>query len=237
MNSQGEIPDIVAGHSLGEYSALICAGSLSLAEGIRLVATRGDLMRREGEKRSGKMAAILGLETRQVEELCGRLETQFAGQHVQIANINSPGQIVISGDSEAVEKAQEFAITMTDKKVRVVPLKVSIASHSKLMEGVKAGMAVALARVNIQSPVTSSYVSATSADFEDDPVRIKELLIAQLTGRVLWVDTVRRMISAGSELARIRATDMSIKEVGPGDVLTGLIKQIDPNVKVEPFKV
>lgn len=236
LTLEREIPDVVTGHSLGEYSALICADSLSFADGIRLVATRGDLMRREGEKRAGKMAAIIGLEVAQVEELCSRLEVQCSGQSVQIANINSPSQIVISGDSEAVERAKEFVGEMTERKIRVIPLKVTIASHSRLMQGVQVGMAVALARANISSPKIS-YISATSADFETEPDRIKKLLIAQLTGRVLWIDTVRRMIDSATELARIGSTDLIIKEVGPGEVLTGLIRQIDPNVKVETAKV
>jgi len=206
-------PLFVAGHSLGEYTALVAAGALTFADGLKLVRERGRLMKEAGKKNPGGMAAIIGLDARTVERIC----QEASG--VQIANYNSPGQIVISGHREALEQAMGLARERGAK--RVIPLAVSIAAHSPLMrpaaqEFRRAVEATALRRARI--PV----VANVTAEPTTEPEEIREALVRQLTSPVRWVESVERMIEGGVD---------TFVEIGPKSVLTGLIRRIDKGVR------
>jgi [acyl-carrier-protein] S-malonyltransferase len=212
------LPRLVTGHSMGEISALAVAEVFTFEDAVGLVAERGRLMKEAGEKRPGKMAAIIGLEVETVGRLCQILSEEHGNAHVTIANNNSPGQIVISGDEEAINNAQNFAKELGAKLTVVLP--VSIAAHSDLMIPTQEGMTIALKSISMQPP-TIDFVSPTTGKYENDPQAIRELLIAQLTSRVLWFETVRKMIGDGYN---------SFLEIGPGETLTKLLKRIDKNV-------
>jgi [acyl-carrier-protein] S-malonyltransferase len=220
-----QTPSLVAGHSLGEYSALTAAGVFTFEQAVELVAERGRLMKEAGDKRPGKMAAVIGLGVETVETLCVTLSTKFGGAHVTIANINSPGQIVISGDQEAIEKATEFAKELGAKMTVVLP--VSIAAHSDLMKSAQEGMAIALRSTTIKKPIIN-FISTITGEYENDPQTIRTLLVSQLTGRVLWLDTVKQMVGDGYD---------SFLEVGPGEVLTKLVKRIDGSVNANSLNL
>jgi len=206
-------PLFVAGHSLGEYTALVAAEALTFADGLKLVRERGRLMKEAGKKNPGGMAAIIGLDARTVERIC----QEASG--VQIANYNSPGQIVISGHREALEQAMGLARERGAK--RVIPLAVSIAAHSPLMrpaaqEFRRAVEATSLRRARI--PV----VANVTAEPTTEPEEIREALVRQLTSPVRWVESVERMIEGGVD---------TFVEIGPKSVLTGLIRRIDKGVQ------
>ncbi|HUI63412.1 MAG TPA: ACP S-malonyltransferase [Bacteroidota bacterium] len=208
-------PAMVAGHSLGEYSALVAAGALPFEDALRLVRRRGELMQEAGQELPGTMAAVVGLAPEIVEELCREASAQGA---VQCANFNSPGQIVISGSVPGVRAAMELAKTRGAKLVK--ELVVSGAFHSSLMErardGLKSGLEAAPicdARIPIYANVTGE--PATRA------AEIRELLFRQLTSPVRWEQSVRNMVRDGAT---------RFTEVGPGKVLQGLIKRTDPKV-------
>ncbi len=207
----------VAGHSLGEYSALVHAGALGLEEGLRLVRLRGELMQSAGEQCPGTMAAIVGLDRSAVEESCR--EASDAGV-VQCANFNSPGQIVISGSVGGVRKAMEGAKARGARMVK--ELTVSGAFHSPLMESARSGLETALKKADIRDAGVPVYANVT-AEPEQIAGNIRTLLGAQLTSAVLWESTVKNMITAG-----IRR----FVEVGPGKVLSGLVKRTDPSVEI-----
>jgi len=207
----------VAGHSLGEYSALIHAGALGFEEGLRLVRLRGELMQRAGEEHPGTMAAVVGLDRAAVEESCR--EASAAGV-VQCANFNSPGQIVISGSVDGVRRAMEIAKAKGARMVRELP--VSGAFHSPLMESARTGLENALDKVDIRDAAVPIYANVT-AEPEQMAREIRTLLGAQLTSAVLWESTVMNMIAGG-----IRR----FVEVGPGRVLQGLVKRTDPSVEI-----
>lgn len=203
----------VAGHSLGEYTALVAAGSLSFADGLRLVRERGRLMKAAGERQPGLMAAILGLDEAQVAEICA--EARQTGGIVQVANDNCPGQIVISGDRQGMEAAMEAARTAGAK--RVMPLAVSIASHSPLMAPVADELRQAIEATPLQAPVVPLIANTTAQPLttvED----IRAELAAQLTGSVRWTASMQALLAAGVT---------KFIEVGPGDVLSGLMRRID----------
>jgi [acyl-carrier-protein] S-malonyltransferase len=203
-----------AGHSLGEFSALVAAGSLSFEEGLRLVRERGLAMKRAGELHPGGMAAVLGLEVAQVEQACQHAADQ-TGSVVQIANDNSPGQIVISGEEAALAVAVEQCRSMGAKKT--VRLAVSIAAHSALMDHAQAHFTTALAGARIRAPRLAVFGNVSAAPLRSEAdVRID--LSAQLTSRVRWTESVRAMIAAGAT---------RFLELGPGSVLTGLLRRID----------
>lgn len=216
---------LVTGHSLGEYSALTAAGAFTFEDAVELVAERGRLMKKAGKQRPGKMAAVIGLKVETVETLCERLSREHGNAHVTIANINSPDQIVISGDQKAIENAEEFAKELGAKMTKVLPI--SIAAHSDLMKSAQQGMAIALKSTTIKEPEIN-FISPTTRKYENDPQVIRELLIAQLTGRVLWLDTVKRMVEDGYDL---------FLEVGPGEALTRLFKRIDRNVEANSLNL
>ena len=208
-------PDMVAGHSLGEFSALVSAGALSFEDGLRLVSARALAMQKACEMKESTMAAVLGLADEVVENICNSI----AGV-VVCANYNSPGQIVISGEVEAIKEA---SVRLTEAGARrVVPLKVGGAFHSPCMEPARAELADAIAATDFHRPICPVYQNVDAMP-HTDPAEIRANLIAQLTAPVRWTQTVRNMIADG-------ATEFV--ELGPGKVLQGLVKKIDGNATV-----
>jgi [acyl-carrier-protein] S-malonyltransferase len=205
-----------AGHSLGEYSAYVAAGSLSAVAAARLVRRRGELMYQAGTERPGAMAAVLGLAAELVATACGSASAEGVGVAVA-ANLNAPDQTVISGDPAAVTRAGELCKAAGAK--RVLPLKVSGAFHSPLMEPAVAGLAAALAAVQLADPAFPVIANAT-AEPVTRATEAGRLLLAQLTAPVRWVACVEA-------LARL-APQARFVEVGPGTVLGGLLKRIVP---------
>lgn len=201
-------PDMVAGHSLGEFSALTAAGALSFEDGLRLVSQRAMAMQKACEQQPSTMAAIVGGTTEDVEEACASVD-----DIVVPANFNSPGQIAISGTVSGVEKASAL---LKDKVKLIVPLKVGGAFHSPLMEPARVELAETINKTEIHSPICPVYQNV-DAQPHTDPFEIKCNLIAQLTSPVCWTQSVQRMLTDGAE---------EFIELGPGKVLTGLIKRI-----------
>ncbi|RKY80992.1 [acyl-carrier-protein] S-malonyltransferase [candidate division KSB1 bacterium] len=212
LAERGVRPAIVAGHSLGEYSALVGAQAISFEDGLQLVKLRGELMQQAGNRNPGTMAAILGLKTEQVTAICR--EAEDAGVVVP-ANFNSPEQVVISGSITGVHKAMELAKTKGAK--RVVELVVSGAFHSPLMIPARDQLGQALAKIKIQKPSCPVVPNVTAEPTEDVEV-IRRCLVEQLTSPVQWVDSMRTVINFGVE---------KFLEVGPGKVLCGLLRRID----------
>ena len=206
-------PIFAAGHSMGEYTALVAAGSLSYADGLRLVRERGRLMKQAGVQAPGMMAAILGLDEAQVAAACSVCRSQ--GGIVQIANDNCPGQIVISGDKMGMECAMAGLQEAGARKV--VPLAVSIASHSPLMEPAVPGLRLAVEETRIDIPQIP-VIGNTTAELLTDVDAIRDELAAQLTGSVRWTQSVRMALALG-------VTDFA--EIGAGEVLVGLVKRVD----------
>lgn len=206
-------PDMVAGHSLGEFSALVSAGALSFEDGLRLVAARANAMQKACELQPSTMAAILGLDDFTVEDIC-----QQVSDVVVPANYNCPGQLVISGTIAGVDAACE-KLTAAGAK-RALKLNVGGAFHSPLMESARVELEAAIVATNIQAPVCPIYQNIDAKPYTD-PEKIKENLIAQLTGAVRWTQTVKHMLEDGAT---------SFTEVGPGNVLQGLVKKVDRSV-------
>jgi [acyl-carrier-protein] S-malonyltransferase len=206
-------PAFVAGHSLGEYTALVAAGVLSLSEAASLVRERGRLMHEAGNKKSGGMLAIIGLDEKAAKEIC-----LAAGTHV--SNINSPGQIVISGAEENLAQAKRLAEAKGAR--RVIPLKVSGAFHSHLMEPAVDGLTSAISGLTFRKPLVPLVANVTGETLIDVEA-IKQELIDQLLNCVQWQRSVENMIAAGVT---------TFFEIGPGQVLTGLIKRISTKVQV-----
>jgi len=206
-------PVFMAGLSLGEYSALIASGSISFEDGIRLIKIRGELMEEASRKYPGKMAAVLDLPVDTVKEIC-------LSSGAEIANLNSPGQIVITGKSDAVEKAEQLCVQAKAK--RVVPLEVSGAFHSSLMSEASLGLKEALDKVEVKDaviPVVSNY----TAGLQIEAAAIKENLIHQMHSSVKWEDSMKFILSKGVS---------HFIEFGPGKVLKGLMRRINPDAKV-----
>ena len=208
-------PDMVAGHSLGEFSALVAAGALSFEDGLKLVYARALAMQKACEAEPSTMAAILGLEDEKVEEICKGIDDV-----VVPANYNSPGQLVISGSLTGIDKA--CAALKAAGAKRALPLKVGGAFHSPLMEPARLELAEAISKTEIKAPVCPIYQNATALQVTD-PATIKENLVNQLTAPVLWTQIVRNMIADGAD---------TFVEVGPGSVLQGLIQKIGKDVAV-----
>ncbi len=206
-------PDMVAGHSLGEFSALVAAKAISYFDGLKLVSERAKGMQVACENKPGTMAAILGLEDRVVEEIC--FDTDGV---VVAANYNCPGQIVISGSWTPVEHAMAKARAAGAKRAILLP--VGGAFHSPLMEMAREKLRTAIENTDFKVPICPIYQNVT-ATAERNPAVIKKNLIQQLTGPVKWTQSVQNMIADG-------ATEFY--EVGPGSVLQGLVKKIDRNV-------
>lgn len=214
---EAEPPAMVAGHSLGEYTALVVSGALSFADGLRLVRLRGELMQRAGESQRGTMAAVVGLSAEQLSALC--VEASGAGI-VQPANFNSPGQTVISGSVDGVHRAMELAREHGAKLVK--ELVVSGAFHSALMEEAREGLTGALEKTTINNARIPVYANVT-AEPVTEAREIRELLIRQLTAPVLWEQSVRNMVRDGAR---------TFIELGPGKVLQNLVKRIHPGANI-----
>ena len=207
-------PDMVAGHSLGEFSALVAAGALSFEDGLRLVSARAQAMQKACEKTPSTMAAVLAFPDARVEELCASVTEGV----VVPANYNCPGQIVISGSIEGVDAACAKMLEAGAK--RALKLKVGGAFHSPLMEPARAELADAIAHTDFHAPKCPVYQNV-NAEPQTDPETIKKNLIAQLTAPVRWTQTIQNMIAAGAD---------TFVEVGPGAVLQGLVKKISSEV-------
>lgn len=211
-------PLFCAGHSLGEYSALVAARALDFTDAVRLVHARGMAMKQAGQLIPGAMAAILGLDDARVSEICNSIG------HVQVANFNAPGQIVISGEKEAVNRAASMAKQSGAK--RVVELAVSIAAHSELMRPAVAQFKKAVDAVKLHEPLFP-IVSNIAALPLRDVQAIRSELVAQLTSSVQWVKSVEMMHAGGVE---------QFVEIGPKDVLSGLVKRIVPQTQAISIK-
>ena len=208
-------PDMVAGHSLGEFSALVAAGALTFEEGLRLVYARAMAMQKACEKEPSTMAAVLGLDDETVEEVCDEVNKEYI---VVAANYNSPGQLVISGSIEGIDKACEFLKQRGAK--RALKLPVGGAFHSPLMEPARQELQAAIEKAVVSTPVCPVYQNV-NANPQTDPESIKKNLIAQLTAPVRWTQTVKNMINDGAD---------EFIELGPGDVLKGLVKKVNPDI-------
>jgi len=212
-------PWAVAGHSLGEYTALVAAGSIKFEDGVRAVRERGRLMYEAGLARPGSMAALIGLDEEAVEAIVR--QASEAGV-VQLANLNAPGQIVISGEVAAVRAAMDIAGTSGAR--RVVELKVSGAFHSELVKDASVGMESFLADVEIEEP-RAVFVSNVSGGAVKNPDEIRRNLVAQVVSPVRWIDDVRALTRRSAAL---------FLEVGPGNVLRGLLRKIEPGSRSLP---
>src|SRR5665213_2795152 len=206
-------PEMVAGHSLGEFSALVAAEALSFEDGLRLVAARANAMQKACELQPSTMAAILGLDDFTVEDICQRISDV-----VVPANYNCPGQLVISGTIAGVDKACELMTAAGAK--RALKLNVGGAFHSPLMEAAKIELEHAIVHTEIKAPLCPIYQNIDAKPYTD-PAMIKHNLIAQLTGPVRWTQTVKHILEGGAT---------SFTEVGPGNILQGLVKKVDRQV-------
>ena len=215
-------PYLVAGHSLGEYTALVASGALSFGEGVHLVRMRGKFMQEAVPVGEGGMAAVIGLERSRVKELCERA----ADKEVLVpANFNSPDQIVISGHLSAVNRAIPMAKEMGAK--RAVKLEVSAPFHSPLMESAGRRLAEELEKVEVKD-LKVPVITNVEAEPNSEPSRVKELLVRQVSSPVLWEDSVRKMVQMGTE---------AFVEIGPKRVLCGLLRKIVPERKILNFEI
>ncbi|MBF0694321.1 MAG: ACP S-malonyltransferase [Flavobacterium sp.] len=208
-------PEMAAGHSLGEFSALVACGALSFEDGLKLVAKRAAAMQKACEITPSTMAAVLGLDDKIVEEVC-----QSIDGIVVPANYNCPGQLVISGETSAVEKACEAMKAAGAKRALILP--VGGAFHSPMMEPAREELATAIENAEFSQPICPIYQNVT-ASAVSDPDQIKSNLIVQLTAPVKWTQSVQQMIADGATI---------FTEVGPGNVLQGLVKKINKETEV-----
>jgi [acyl-carrier-protein] S-malonyltransferase len=214
LTSSQFTPDMVAGHSLGEFSALVAAKALSFEDGLQLVYQRAMAMQEATELSAGTMAAVLGLDDDKIKEICASVN-----DIVIAANFNCPGQVVISGSITGVEAAG--ALLKEAGAKRVLPLPVGGAFHSPLMEPAREKLAKAIEATNINEPICPIYQNV-NASAATDPGIIKENLVKQLTGAVLWTQSVQAMVANGAT---------NFVECGPGNVLQGLVKKIDASLE------
>lgn len=216
-------PDMVAGHSLGEFSALVACGAVSFEEALKIVRKRGQLMQEAGNTNPGTMAAVIGMDDEDVEDICKRA-SKVTGQEVIPANYNSPGQIVISGNVEAVEKAVEIAKEEGVRLAKTLP--VSGAFHSSLMKPAYDGLKSQLEDLDINEPscpIYSNYTAEATMNVEE----IRSNLLNQLLNPVRWTQTLINMKKDGAD---------SFVEVGPGKVLQGLVKRTLKDVKISGYQ-
>ena len=211
LASRGLSPDLVAGHSLGEYSSLVASDAIEFEDALRLVKDRAVFMQEACEATAGTMCAIIGLEAAPLEDICSEL----TGGIVDVANINSPGQVVISGERDAVRTAGEEARKRGAKKA--IPLQVSGAFHSRLMRPAAEKFESSASSADISRP-TRGFFPNVSASLTDDVEQIRKALVEQICSPVRWQQTIEKMIERGVN---------TFIEVGPGNVLTGLLKRID----------
>ena len=218
----GAEPALVSGHSLGEFTALVCAEALEFRAAVGLVRYRGEVMQEAVPVGKGAMAAILGLEDSEVEAACREAAAGGGpGSVVEAANFNSPGQVVIAGETAAVERAIAAAKARGAK--RAVVLAMSVPSHSSLMRGAAERLRGRLSAVSLKPP-RLRYVSAVDATAHADPAEIRDLLVRQLSSPVRWTETVRALVATGVE---------EVIECGPGRVLTGLNRRIERRAGLE----
>jgi [acyl-carrier-protein] S-malonyltransferase len=211
------VPAFIAGHSMGQYSALVASGALALEDGVRLVRERGRLMQASGQGRDGSMAAIIGLDDARLPEL---VEGASAHGVFVVANRNAPGQVVVSGERPAIEVGAEIAKSLGAKRAIILP--VSVAAHSPLMAEAADGMRAALAGVTFADPTVPLLANADARPIETaDACRAE--LVEHLTAGVDWIRAVEHMSAAGVT---------TFVEVGPGRVLSGLIKRIAPDAEI-----
>ncbi|MEK5028781.1 ACP S-malonyltransferase [Paenibacillus sp. FSL M7-1046] len=218
LNKHGLKPDYVAGHSLGEYSALVASGVLSYEDAVRLVRLRGRFMEEAVPGGQGAMAAVLGAEREALAELCNNISAE--GNPVELANVNCPGQIVVSGSLEGVNAVVQRVKEAGGK--RAIPLEVSGPFHSSLMKEAAERLAAELKGVTFNAPSVPVIANVTASPVTD-PEEIRGLLVRQVFSPVLWQDSVEWLIAAGVD---------TFVEIGSGSVLAGLIRKIDKNVKV-----
>lgn len=215
LQERGIVPSAVAGHSAGEYAALMAAGALSFDDGLRAVRRRGELMAGAAERTPGAMAVITGLPVETVEMICTAASSEGS---VEVANENSPSQTVISGELAAVERALDLAEKL--EGAVAVPLAVAAAFHSRLMAPVSTAMAEMLAALPIHPPRVPIVANIT-ADYVRTPAEIRDALLRQITGRVRWTASVRRLVADGAQC---------LIEVGAGRALTGLARELAPGI-------
>ncbi|WP_227395563.1 ACP S-malonyltransferase [Jeotgalibacillus aurantiacus] len=220
LKEKGVHMDYAAGHSLGEYSALVAAGALSFEDALKAVRKRGELMEEAVPDGQGSMAAVLGMERSALKDVTDEITDQ--GDEVQLANLNCPGQIVISGSAAGVEKASSLAKERGAK--RVLPLNVSGPFHSSLMKPAAEKFQHELANISI-SNAQVPVVANVTADAVFESEKIEKLLVAQLYSPVLWEDSIEQLISLGVD---------TFVEAGPGKVLSGLVKKINRKATVYP---
>jgi len=217
LKRHGILPSVVAGHSLGEYSAVVAAGGISFSDAVLLVKNRGKFMQEAYPEGSAMMAAIIGLDKEALNSVCKEAAKEGI---VSPANINSPIQIVIAGEKKAVQKAMELAKQKGAKKI--VPLSVSVPSHCKLMEPVGKRLDVELNKIDIKD-LSIPLINNADAKAITDSAELKDSLVRQLSYPLLWVDSVMRMIEMGVD---------TFIEIGPGTVLSNLVKRINKDVKI-----
>jgi [acyl-carrier-protein] S-malonyltransferase len=211
--------DCAAGHSLGEYTALVVAGSLAASDAMRLTRQRGEWMKKAGAVAPGGMTAILNMEDAPIEAACHQARAETGGV-VQIANYNSPGQIVISGDVNTLSRAVELVKARGAR--RVIPLAVSVATHSPLRAYAADGLRTAMGAVTLAAPAMP-IIGNVSGEALSSATQIEQELMAQLTSPVCWTKSVNEMLARGVE---------HFVEVGPGTVLTGLVRRVNKDVRV-----
>ncbi len=217
---EGFRPDMVGGHSLGEFSALVAAKAMKFEDGLRLVIARANAMQKCCEAHPSTMAAVLKLDDKTVEEICGSIKDEI----VVPANYNCPGQLVISGTNEGVAKACEL---VKEAKGRALPLAVGGAFHSPLMESARIELADAIEHTEFHNPICPCYQNVDALPYSD-PVKIKTNLLMQLTSPVRWTATVQNMLKDGAE---------EFIEVGPGTALQGMVKRVDANANAHSAEV
>jgi [acyl-carrier-protein] S-malonyltransferase len=211
----GQQPQVMAGHSLGEYTALVCAGAIEFTDAVKLVASRGEYMQEAVPAGSGAMAAILGLDDDAVRAVCSEA---VGNEIVEAVNFNSPGQVVVAGNRSAVERATELAKEKGAKRAVILP--VSVPSHCQLMKPAAEKLASDLEQIDIHQP-TISVINNVDVKIETDPDAIRHALVRQLYQPVRWVEIIQSM--ASNQVTRIL-------ECGPGKVLMGLNKRIDKSI-------
>ncbi len=216
LRNEGICPDIVAGHSLGEYTALVAAGSLSFPQALKLVRKRGEFMQEAAAHHPGAMLAIIGAEEKVINEAL--LQTRTAGT-VRIANFNCPGQVVISGETSAIQQVRDLVLKIGAKRAILLPI--SGAFHSPLMKVAQDKLRQEIIPFTINSPEIPVIANVT-ADYMSSPETIKELLVEQIASPVLWEDSIKKMAAEGVD---------TFIEAGPGRVLTGLVRRTIPTAK------
>jgi [acyl-carrier-protein] S-malonyltransferase len=217
---KGMTPQLTAGHSLGEYSALVASGALAFSEAVKTVRLRGKFMQEAVPMGEGAMAAVLGMEREQIEKLCEEISS---GEVLAPANFNCPGQIVIAGHSKAVERAIE-RVKQEGKKAVLLP--VSAPFHSPLMKPAGERLEKALEQISVRD-LKIPVVTNVEAEVNTSKDRVKGLLVAQVSSPVRWEESMRKMIEKGVE---------RVLEIGPGKVLSGLMKRIDNRIETKNFE-